>query len=98
MAVTKIGYEKFPMKFIGDPNTALINYRARDTRTPYEQYADGEKWIYVDLRDFFPNEKPYAISREGSYDKFLHPRHSEYMRSVSKYSKLNLRMDWHEHV
>lgn len=91
--VTKIGYESFPMDFIGDPNTALINYRARDTRTPYEQYEAGEKWIYVDLRDFFPNEKPYTISREGYYDKFIHPRHLEYMHSISKYSTLNLRMD-----
>ena len=93
MKTTDPWIEKFPMDFIGDPNTALINYRERDTRTPYEQYEAGEKWIYVDLRDFFPNEKPYTISREGYYDKFLHPRHLEYMRSISKYSKLNLRMD-----
>lgn len=93
MKTTAPWIEPFPMKFIGDPNTALINYRARDTRTPYEQYEAGEKWIYVDLRDFFPDEKPYTISREEYYDKLLHPRHSEYMRSVSKYSKLNVRMD-----
>lgn len=93
MKTTDPWIKPFPMDFIGDPNTALINYRARDTRTPYEQYAAGEKWIYVDLRDFFPDAKPYTISREGYYDKFLHPRHSEYMRSVSKYSKLNVRMD-----
>ena len=89
MKTTDPWIEKFPMEFIGDPNTALINYRARDTRTPYEQYEAGEKWIYVDLRDFFPNEKPYTISREGYYDKFLHPRHLEYMRSMRN-NKLNL--------
>ena len=92
MKTTDPWIEKFPMNFIADPNTAFVKPKP-DTRTPYEQYEAGEKWIYVDLRDFFPNEKPYTISREGYYDKFLHPRHLEHMRSISKYSKLNLRMD-----
>lgn len=49
----------------------------KDSRTPYEQYEAGEKWIYVDLHDFFPDHKSYTISREAYYDKFLHPRHYE---------------------
>lgn len=51
-----------------------------DKRTPFEQYEAGEEWIYVDLRDFFPNEKPYWMSRYGYFDKFLHIRHRENFR------------------
>lgn len=92
MKTTDIGFKRFEEDFYANPNTAFIKPNP-DTRTPYEQYEAGEKWIYVDLRELFPNEEPYWISREGYDDKFLHPRHLEYMRSISKYSKLNLRMD-----
>jgi isocitrate dehydrogenase kinase/phosphatase len=81
MKTTDIGFERFEEDFYANPNTAFVKPEP-DTRTPYEQYASGEKWIYVDLRDIFPNEKPYWISRDGYFDKFLHVRHLEYMRSM----------------
>lgn len=81
MKTTDIGFARFEQDFYADPNTAFIKPNP-DTRTPYEQYEAGEEWIYVDLSDLFPNEKPYTISRQGYYDKFLHPRHLEYMRSM----------------
>ena len=94
MKTTDPWIEKFPMDFIGDPNTALINYRARDTRTPYEQYEAGEKWIYVDNRKFFPDQNPYTISREGYYDRFLHPRHFE--QNHYPYAKKNFKINFEE--
>lgn len=90
MAITKIGYEEFPMDFYANPNTALIKPKP-DTRTPYEQYEAGEKWIYVGLCDFFPNEKPYWISRDGYFDKFLHRRHLEYMCSIRNNKNFKLK-------
>ena len=43
MAVTMIEHEPFPMKFIGDPSTALIKPKS-DARTPYEQYDASENY------------------------------------------------------
>ena len=87
MAITKIGYEEFPMDFYANPLTSFIKLKP-DTRTPHEQYEAGEKWIYVDLRDFFPNQEPYWITRDGYFDRFMHRRHLEYMRSMRN-NKLN---------
>lgn len=87
MKSTDIGFEKFPMKFVGDPNTAFINYRAKDTRTPYEQYEAGEEWIYVDLRHIgghLKDMKPETISRREYYNKYLDYDYSKYY-----YSKKN---------
>lgn len=82
MKTTDIGFEIFEEDFYADPNTAFVKPKP-DTRTPYEQYESGEKWIYVDLRKFFPNQEPYWITRDGYFDRFLHRRHLEYMRSIS---------------
>lgn len=89
MKTTDIGFERFEEDFYADPNTALIKPKP-DTRTSYEQYEAGEKWIYVDLSDLFPNEKPYWISRGGYFDKFLHVRHLEYMRSMSNNKNIKI--------
>ena len=88
MKTTDIGFEKFSMDFYADPNTAFIKPE-KDDRTPYQQYESGAKWIYVDLSDFFPNQEPYWITRDGYYDRFLHPRHKEYMRHAR-----NLKINW----
>ena len=88
MKMNDIGYERFPQDFHVNPNTALIKPKP-DTRTPYEQYEAGEKWIYVNLSDLLPNVKPYWITRDGYYDKFLHPRHFEHMRSMSNNKNTN---------
>lgn len=82
--------EKFPMDFYADPNTAFVKPES-DTRTPYEQYEAGEKWIYVDFRDLFPNQEPYWITRDGYFDKFLHVRHLEYGRSISNNKNIRIK-------
>jgi len=84
MKTTDPYIEKFPMEFYADPRTAFI--KPVDTRTPYEQYESGKKWIYVDLSDIFPDEKPYWITREGYYNKFIHPRSPADRYWVSKYN------------
>ena len=73
--------QKYPIEFKGNPNTSLINYRAKDTRTPYEQYKAGEEWIYVDLRHIggiFKDMKPETITREEYYNKYLNHNCSNY--------------------
>ena len=76
--------QEFPLEFKGDPNTAFINWRAKDTRTPYEQYEAGEKWIYVDFRELesFKDEEPETITREEYYDRYIR-------RSQSRHTTLN---------
>lgn len=66
----------------------------KESRTPYEQYEAGEEWIYVDLRDFFPDNEPYTISREEYYEKFLHPRH--YI--MGHYTRLNYEIKFNQEV
>ena len=90
-----IGFERFEEDFYADPNTAFVK-PSPDIRTPYEQYEAGEKWIYVDLREFFPNEEPYWITRDGYFDKFLHTRHLEYFHffdNVRRNYKINFVKD-----
>lgn len=89
METTDIGFERFEEDFYANPNTAFAKPKP-DTRTPYEQYEAGEKWIYVDLSDLFPNEKPHWISRDGYFDKFLHRRHLEYMRSMKNNKNIKI--------
>lgn len=79
MKTTDIGFGRFEEDFYANPNTAFVKPEP-DTRTPYEQYEAGAKWIYVDLREFFPNKEPYWITRDGYFDKFLHVRHLDELR------------------
>lgn len=83
--------QKYPIEFEANPNTSFINYRAKDTRTPYEQYEAGEKWIYVDLRDIggiFKDMKPETLTREEYYNKYLNLDCSNYYprRNIKLYN------------
>ena len=68
--------------------------RANDTRTPFEQYDAGEKYIYVDLSDLFENNQPAIYSRDAYHNKFLnHP--------LPYYTKKNYKInfeDWRKEV
>lgn len=64
--------------------------RANDTRTPFEQYDAGEKYIYVDLSDLFENSQPEIYSRDAYHNTFL------ITGSLPFYSKKNYKINFED--